>query len=58
MCMFLHFTQGKNSKPKAHCRIPDDDNDIQRFVVRICVFYSLKSTSHRRQIIMVTFNFH
>ena len=25
---------------QTHCRIPDDDNDIQRIVVYVCVFYS------------------
>lgn len=36
VCIFMCFTQGKNSKPKTYCRRPDDDNDIQRFVLHVC----------------------
>ena len=25
---------------QTHCRIPDDDNDIQRIMVYVCLFYS------------------
>lgn len=43
VCIFMCFTRGKNSKPKAYCRKPEDDNDIQRFVLRVCSAYILSN---------------
>ena len=39
-CAHSRVSHEVKTSNQTHCRIPDDDNGMQRIVVYVCLFYS------------------